>query len=116
MGTTASGKRATGRSLDKVVRYDPELLQAVRAALIEKLHRRLEPTWGEMELPGGDTPVSLILVNGFTDPEFVAAFGPGLSHVADSTLVNEALAQLLRQVAEAPERKTGLPLFDDWSP
>ena len=42
--------------------------------------------------------------------------GPGLSQVADATLVNLALIQLLRQVAEAPESKTGLPLFDDWSP
>ena len=55
-------------------------------------------------------------MNGFTDLEYVAAFGPGQSQVADSTLVNLALIQLLRQVAEAPERKTGLPLFDDWSP
>ena len=69
-----------------------------------------------MKRPGGGTAETLPSVNGFTDPEFVAAFGPGLCHVADSTLVNEALAQLLRQVAGAPERKTGLPLFDDWSP
>ena len=116
MGATSSGKRATGRSLDKVVRCDPELLQAVRGALIEKLHQRLEPTWGKMELPDGSTPLAVPSVNGFADPEFVATFGPGLSQVADSTLVNQALAQLLRQVTEAPERKTGLPLFDDWSP
>ena len=116
MATTSSGKRATGRSSNKVVRCDPALLQAVRAALIEKLYQRLKPTWGKMEFPGASTPLSLTSVNGFADPEFVAAFGPGLSHVADSTLVNEALVQLLRQVTEAPERQTGLPLFDDWSP
>ncbi len=83
MGATASGKRVTGRSLNKVVRCDPVPLQAVRAALIEKLRYRLEPTWGEMELPGGSTRVPLTTVNGFADPEFVATFGPGLSHVAD---------------------------------
>ncbi len=95
MGPTTSGKRATGRNLDRIVRCDPELLQAVRAALIEKLQERLKPTWGEMELPGASTSSSLTTVNGFADPEFVAAFGPGLSNVADSTLVNEALAQML---------------------
>ena len=116
MGATVSGKRVTGRSLNKVVRCDPVLLQAVRAALIEKLRHRLEPTWGKMEHAAGSTPVPLTTVNGFADPEFVAKFGPGLSHVADSTLVNEALAQLLRQVTQAPERETGLPLFDDWNP
>ncbi len=114
--STSSGKRAIGRRLDEIVRCDSELLQAVRAALIEKLHQRLKPTWGELELPGGGSPLSITSVNGFADPAFVAAFGPGLSHVADSTLVNQALTQLLRQVTEAPEQKTGLPLFDDWSP
>ena len=53
MNTNASGRRAAGRSLDKGVRCDPDLLRAVRAALIEKLRQRLEPTWGEMELPSG---------------------------------------------------------------
>ena len=116
MNISSTGKRATRTSADKVVRCDSGLLQAARAAQIEKFHQRLEPTWDEMELPGRNAPWPCTSVNGFVDPEFVAAFGPGLSHVADSTSLNQALLQLLRQVAEAPERKTGLSLFDDWSP
>lgn len=113
MSKTSSRKRAF---VQMVVRCDAKLLQAVRGALIEKLHERLKSTWVEVDCRGGTTPTSRTSVSGFADPEFVVKFGPGLSRFRDATLVNQALVQLLRQVAQAPEGKTGLQIFDDWGP
>ena len=66
-----------------------------------RLTAAIETYLGPDGVLGGSTPLARTSVSGFAEPEFVAAFGPGLSQVADSTLVNQALSQLLRHVAEA---------------
>ncbi len=90
-----------------VARCDAELLLSVCAALIEKLQERLEPTLGKMNIRSGTTPTSLTSASDFVDPEFVAMFGPGLSRVANATLVNQALVLLLPQVQKRPRGRRG---------
>ena len=92
----------------KPVKCDPVILQMARATLIEKLRPRLEPVLSDYD--------DMRTVSGFKDPEFIAAFGPGLEKFPDSELVNQALLQLAKHVATAPSGETGLSFFDERKP
>ena len=92
----------------KPVKCDPVILQMARAALIDKLRPRLEPVMSNYD--------DMRTVSGFKDPEFIAVFGPGLEKFPDSELVNQALLQLAKHVAAAPDGETGLSCFDDREP
>ena len=92
----------------KPVKCDPTILQMARAVLIEKLRPRLEPIFSN--------PDGMLAVSGFKDPEFIELFGPSLSRVPDSELVNQTLLQLAKHVAAAPLGETGLSFFDDRKP
>ena len=89
----------------KPVKCDPVALQMARAALIEKLRPRLEPVLSESH--------GVRSVSGFKDEAFIAAFGPGLSKLPDSEILNQALLLLTERVAAAPPGKTGLRYFDE---
>ncbi len=80
---------------------DAAMLRIARMEIVNKCRARLEPT-----LRGG-------LVSGFENPDFIERFGPGMGKLSDQQICNMALALLAEHVRNAPEGKTGLPLFDN---
>ena len=87
---------------------------ATRSALIKALEDRLDPTLYDEKGSPVDCMESgkNVVVTGFRDPDFVAAFEPGLQRLPNAELVNQALALLIRRVNAAPPGKTGMPCFD----
>lgn len=98
----------------KPVKCDEALLSAARSTLIEALKHRLAPTLKDEKGNRVDGAIAgrVVTVTGYKDPEFVAAFGPGLHRLTDATLVNQALLTLIERVEAAPTGTTGLKLFD----
>lgn len=84
--------------MGKLGRYDGEMVNGVRAALIERYKDRLAPI-----VANGNT------VTGFQDPEFVRAFGVGLSRVSDSMLLSLSMKALVDKIASGES----IPYFDD---
>ena len=105
------------------VRVDPELLRLVRLSLLSALRPRLEAVYSDETTAveyadrkrsgrrGLLTPRTMVSL--FNDPQFVERFGVGLEKVHDTTLVEFALEGLVRTIRDAPDGKTGVPLFDD---
>ena len=68
------------------------------------------------------------IVSGFKDPEFIGRFGTALEKVEDSDITAltlhlppqdslvMALVKLAEHIAAAPEGKTCIPYFDEWTP
>ena len=86
------------------IRVNPDHLDLLRSAMLEKLGPRLKVVYDD----DGD-PM-------FADFNFVRSCGAGLDKVSDTTLIHLALFQMFEIVKSAPVGRCGIPLIDDITP
>ena len=106
-----------------------ELYGELRGALAERLRpSRLAPVMKDVGKNSRPGFTDLGIVSGFKDPEFIGRFGTALEKVEDSDIaaltlhlpmqdsMSMALGKLAEHIEAAPDGKTGLPYFDEWTP
>lgn len=106
-----------------------ELYREVHRTLTEKLRPfRLAPVMNDVGKNSRPGFTDLGIVSGFKDPEFIGRFGTALEKVEDSDIAAltlylpaqdslvMALGKLAEHIEAAPDGKTGLPYFDEWTP
>ena len=106
-----------------------ELYRAIRRALTEKLRQsRLAPIMKDVGKNSRPGFTDLGVVSGLKDPDFIGRFGASLEKVEDADIAAltlylppqdslvMTLGKLAEHIEEAPEGKTGLPYFDEWTP
>ena len=95
----------------KVGRYDAVMIDALRAALVERYRERMAPITEPHQttalvVSSGDATTGLI---GFQDPDFVKVFGVGLNRVTDSTLLTLSMKAFMEKV----HRGETIPYFEE---
>ena len=106
-----------------------ELYRENRRALTRKLRQsRLAPIMKDVGKNSRPGFADLGVVTGFKDPDFIGRFGTSLEKVEDADIAAltlylppqdslvMALGKLAEHIEEAPEGKTRLPYFDEWTP
>ena len=106
-----------------------ELYREIRRALTEKLRpSRLAPVMKDVGKNSRPGFTDLGIVSGLKDQEFIGRFGTALEKVDDADIAAltlhlpledslvMALGKLAEHIAAAPDGKTGLPYFDEWTP
>ena len=92
------------RAALRTVRFDPNLVDVIRAKAGDKLHN----VAGD---PLGDEEAALVPI--MLDGYFRGRWGAGLEFAGPEMVVRLALDQLLRAVHEAPPGRTGVREIDD---